>query len=409
MCNIEIDMFPALAGDSFLVTVNSKHRTNILIDCGYPETYRNFLKKEFKRITDNKEAIDLMVISHIDADHISGALDFLNENNSLVGKKEFININEIWHNSLRHVYSKERKEGIIEACDKEILENIKMKGIPIPSDSSERIGRKISAVQGSTLSGLIVKGGYSWNSKANGEAISIENINDACYINETRIVVLSPNNSRLLNLELGWKKDLNRSKKFKGEVTKDEIFDDVFEILLGQSFDERIRKKYSLISGGEDLKSYICEQEELDETPINCSSISFILEYNKKKVLFLGDSNPNDICEKIKELYKWDGRDRIFFDAIKISHHGSSCNTSKKLLEVIDSDKFIISTNGNRKYNHPDMDTIAKIVCRDTENIRELIFNYRNSFEKFNNKKWMSTYKYKIRNVKDNEVQQIYI
>lgn len=409
MSDIKIQMFPALAGDSFIVTTNGKHKTNILIDCGYGETYDDYLKDEFMKMVEEGSTIDLMVITHIDADHISGAIKFLEMNNSLIGKENFIKIDEIWHNSLRHIYLEERYKDTIEKHDEEILKAIKMKGMPIPSDSKERRNKKISAIQGSVLGGLIKKGNYNWNTKSMGKAISIENISEPVSVNEIKLVLLSPNNERLNNLKSEWQNKLIKSKKFKGKITDDEIFDDVFEILLGETFDKKLREKHKLISGKNELSSYCSEEEQIDNTPINCSSISFILEFNDKKVLFLGDSNPDDIYNRIKSIYKWDEKNRIFFNAIKISHHGSKGNTSKKLLQMIDSDKFIISTNGNSKYNHPDIETIAKIVCRESEYTRELIFNYKNIANKFNNEKWMKEYKYSIRTVDYEKVQEIFI
>lgn len=409
MEDIKIEMLPAISGDSFIVTVHANRRINIIIDSGYGETYKEYLKGRITEIRNSGDSISLMVITHIDSDHISGAIKFLEENNSRINSEEFIEIDEIWHNSLRHVYIDDRLDDIIEDNDKIILDYLQMKGMPIPSDSKERRNKKISAIQGSVLGALIRNGFYNWNGKAKGKAICVNNVEQPCYFNELKVFLLSPSLERVDKLREEWEEKLRNNKKFKGKITNNTIFDDVFEMMLGESFDKSIRKRHKLISGYIDLIDYLDEEEEVDEDSINCSSISFILEYKEKRLLFLGDSNPNDIFNKIKELYNWDEKNRIFFDAIKISHHGSRGNTTSKLLTMIDSDKFIISTNGSGRYNHPHYETIAKIVCRDTEYTRELIFNYESIAEKFNNTEWMNKYKYKIKKVSDGKIQEVYI
>lgn len=404
MGDIKLKIMPAKMGDCFLVSILDKQNTNILIDGGYSDTYKNFLKREILEIQKKNEDIDLMVITHIDSDHISGAISFLADNRNIKA-----NIKEIWHNSLRHAYKGERHDSIIESNDLRILESIKMKGMKIPEDSDERKGAEISGIQGTALGAHIRTNNYGWNLAAGGRAICIDEIKEPYRLNEAKIILLSPTRGRLEALGEAWEEELKRNKEFKGRISDDEIFDDVFEILMTQSFSKRIKKKHKLISGYSSLESYLDDEEIVDEKESNCSSISFVLEYKSKKVLFLGDSNPNDIYESLQRVYKCDETNKLYFDAIKISHHGSEGNTTKKLMDMIDSKKFIISTNGRGRHKHPSEKTIAKIVCRETSFTRELIFNYKNVAEKFNNKEWMEKFKYKIKFVEENQIQELEI
>ncbi|WP_076572788.1 hypothetical protein [Salimicrobium salexigens] len=61
MKDVVVKMFPAKNGDCFLVSLGTKNKKHILIDCGYVETYRQFLKKELLKIAAAGEAIDLIV------------------------------------------------------------------------------------------------------------------------------------------------------------------------------------------------------------------------------------------------------------------------------------------------------------------------------------------------------------
>ena len=59
---------------------------------------------------------------------------------------------------------------------------------------------------------------------------------------------------------------------------------------------------------------------------------------------------------------------------MKLSHHGSSHNTSPALIEKLDCRKYVISTNGSI-FHHPDKETIAWVIKRGGDN-SQLIFNY---------------------------------
>ena len=64
-------------GDSFILESESgKNSTTILIDGGPYQTFKNHLKPTLQKLPINGK-IDLVVLSHIDNDHIIGLLDLL--------------------------------------------------------------------------------------------------------------------------------------------------------------------------------------------------------------------------------------------------------------------------------------------------------------------------------------------
>lgn len=404
MYDIKIKMMPASMGDCFLVSTNEEKKTNIIIDMGYGETYRKFLKNELIKINENEESINLMVFTHIDSDHILGGLSFLEANNSSDIK---VNINEIWHNTLRHISKSDVSVEQIEENDKKILNFIKMKGHKLPVDSEDRKNKPISGIQGTSLGAHIKVGNYNWNKATNRKAICTDELEMPYKINDIEIVLLTPNRSRLDELSKAWKKELRENKGFKGNITDRELFDDTFEILMSNSFERRILSRNKLISGSLNLESYLNTEDCIDTKVTNCSSISFVLKYKDKKILFLGDSNPEDVYQSIKDKFNLNGEEKIYFDAIKVSHHGSEGNTTKKLMSLVDSDKFIISTNGRN--GHPSIKTIAQIVCREYFKPRELIFNYKTVADRFESSEYMARCKYIVKYDKTKEIQEICI
>jgi len=117
---------------------------------------------------------------------------------------------------------------------------------------------------------------------------------------------------------------------------------------------------------------------------VNSSSITFIAEYDGKKVLFLADGNPDLIEESLREL-GYSTESPLEVEAIKLSHHGSKHNTTKSLLEILKTDKVIISTNQRGNSRHPHRETIIKVgkYLQRPKNKLELFFNYQINFEEF--------------------------
>ena len=64
------------------------------------------------------------------------------------------------------------------------------------------------------------------------------------------------------------------------------------------------------------------------------------------------------------------------FDVVKVSHHGSIKNTSNELAEIICSERYLISSNGI-KHNHPDPQTLIKLLAANKNFKKQLYFNYR--------------------------------
>ena len=381
--SIKIKIFPALNGDSILLDLSDKL---FLIDGGYVNTFNEFLCSELKKKSEEGKRISHLIVTHIDSDHISGIVRLLEKNTN----NEIISIDNIWHNSYRHI--------------KEFSDNLSLKDYEGKADLSALSSKsyikeviegrhEISAEQGSALSALILKDNYKWNTEFNGKAVSIDNLDIISIDNETTLRILSPNNDKLSKLKKLWNKELY--KKGYNISEDDTNYDDAFEFLLAQEKEKKVLLKKDISGGEMDIAKLSNIEVVEDISATNGSSISFIIEKNDKKLLFLADSHPSMILENLKTHYS-EEEFPIEFDIIKLSHHGSITNTSKELLEIIDSKNYIISSDVS-KFCHPDIETIARIINRKSTFSRNLHFNYPPKFIDEINK----------RNLKDNYLFEI--
>lgn len=383
--SITINVFPALNGDSILVSYGSNEKKHILIDCGYVTTYKSFIKKALVEIVNNGECLEKLIITHIDSDHIWGALSLLKDN-----QKKFIKIKEVWHNTFRHLFNDSEKEEAVSHKNEKIVKKILSRGYL--NNELKEGEKQISAEQGTTLGALLLNGNYSWNSDFNKKAVCIENKRFINVDEDSQIILLSPNTEKLDNLKTLWKSELT---KYDLKYSKEdgELYDDAFEMLLTWVKESQVKNIQAISSNRMQITELLSLVPMEDKTPTNGSSIAFILKIKEKSLLFLADSHPGLI---LKSLVEYQSEGIINFDSIKVSHHGSFNNISPELLKKIDSGIFIFSTNGN-KHNHPDKETIAHIVGRKSEFERKLFFNYKTvNSEYFNNKDWMKAYNYSI-------------
>lgn len=363
--NIHLEVFPASEGDSFLVSFDKSH---ILIDAGVHDTYQNFIKQRLTDLSKDMGKLDLLVITHIDEDHIEGAIQFLSEN-GINNSPMIIPIEQVWHNSYRHLqFTKEKHIGESESeIIKAIISNGKRESEHLNNESKD-----ISAKQGSTFASLLLSGGYSWNKSFQGKAVNVDTM-QSIQFPKFKINLLSPNTKKLDRLARKWEKELYK-KKYNFVFSEDKIFDDAFEfgLLMGSEVEEEVQKP---ISKSSDSFEKLLEDGDVDKSVTNGSSIAFILEIENKKMLFLGDSHSDIVVEQLEKMDK-DQNGRINFDLVKISHHGSSKNTNTKLLELISSSKYVVSTDGS-KHGHPDLSTLAKIVHQSKDKEISIYCNYQ--------------------------------
>lgn len=110
----------------------------------------------------------------------------------------------------------------------------------------------------------------------------------------------------------------------------------------------------------------------------NASSIAFILRCDNFSVLMLGDSYPQNV-EKYLRGKGYSEDHPLEVDYVKVSHHGSKNNTSNSLLDIIQCNNYLISTNGGKnRSNHPDRIAIAHILCHPKRNKDEKVHLYFN-------------------------------
>jgi beta-lactamase superfamily II metal-dependent hydrolase len=114
------------------------------------------------------------------------------------------------------------------------------------------------------------------------------------------------------------------------------------------------------------IEELIGNEFKPDTDPVNGSSIAVLVEFDKVKVLLLADSHPSDIIDSLDALgYNKDRPLPVKF--MQLSHHGSKANTCPKLLEIVQTNCYVITGNGIHN-RHPDKETIVRIITNERRN-----------------------------------------
>jgi beta-lactamase superfamily II metal-dependent hydrolase len=275
------------------------------------------LKIALKNITDSNQKIDLLILTHIDDDHIDGALKWFKEDINAP-----IYINEVWFNSGRLVAKHLSK-----------LANLDL-DITIDINQSN----KTSVDQGVEFGKYIrEKGIWFENVVMQGDLITRWGL---------EFKILSPDKNSLERLLKLWKKsdpDLKTSAK-----------DNDYHISISDH-----------------IKS---DEFNEDDRVANGSSIAFIATWKKQNFLFLGDAHPSVIVDGLK-LFSYGNDNPVSCTITKLSHHGSSGNSSSQLLKCINCSSFVISTDGNN-HGHPHKQMLSRLIHLKPESV--IWFTYGN-------------------------------
>jgi len=381
---IKLKTYKAQEGDAFLLSLGEDF--NILVDMGVSETYEKHIKADLIALSAKGKKIDLLIITHIDNDHINGAVKFINDNGS---NSRIIEVEEIWHNSYRHLQFNKTKTKRLGEDEKNILSEL------ISQNTRSSTDNGISDVgfsEGSTFASLLYKHNYHWNLSSAGMAVCIESM-PVFSKGDLKIRLLSPNKQKLEKLAAKWEDELD-SLLYNFNLSEDTIFDDAFELYV-QNIKDESNITTDCSSSSFDILKLAGHIDEYEYRANNGSSIAFILEFKTKKILLLGDAHENIVYNSLNQL-KSEGYE-LKFDLVKVSHHGSRKNISNRLLKIIDSTIFLISTNGKR-HSHPNLEAIAKIATKETDYKKYIIFNYEISkLAPFKDKELQKKYKYELK------------
>lgn len=319
---LTLEMVPAGRGDCLWIEYGSPpHR--ILIDGGIAGTSAA-LRKRLMSLPEDDRRFELLVVTHIDVDHIAGIVKLLAD------PPQGLAIGDVWFNGRGH------------------LEQDHFLGV--------RDGERLMAV--------LDLGSRPWNQAFGGGAVVVPEPGALPVIElpgDLKLTLLGPSRPRLANLAEHWADELEElGIEPRLLSTEEESGDDVL-----------------LSANSPNVAALAASPFKTDDSVPNGSSIALLAEHAGKRVLLAGDAYAGDVLAAVRTLAEREGERRLAIDALKLSHHGGRKNTSAELLEALACKRFLFSSDGTI-YDHPQPESVARVIVHGrAQGKPELWFNYR--------------------------------
>jgi ribonuclease BN (tRNA processing enzyme) len=298
--------------------------TPILIDGGPSQTYEKNLKPTLDIILPGKK-IDLVILSHMDNDHVLGLLDLFEaiKREKESGGREVLKVAGLWHNSFSDLI---RSNSDTNKLMRSLFSSKQFFAIDNENKITElpALGALKGISEGRDLTNLAQNLNIPINSQLRGELIVTKKDDKVIKLQNLRFYILGPTQKNLEKLRKIWDSWVESHTQV-GVTPKD------YEAL-----------------------------QILDGSITNLSSIMFMVESEGKKLLFTGDGLGRDVLDILSEKKMLNSEGRLHVDILKVPHHGSERNVSEQFFETVTADVYIISANG--RDDNPSFLTLKWII-----------------------------------------------
>jgi hypothetical protein len=356
-----LEALEAREGDALLLHFGKADAPElVVIDGGPTGVYKRTLKKRLEALRASRaqgEAlpIRMVMVSHIDDDHIGGVLAMMEELADLRDQDNEVpyDIVTLWHNSFNDIvgdHGSSEPASIAGAA-----RTAARGGTPAGWAAVGAEGRAIlaSAEQGLNLRNCAKKLSVGFNDGFNGLVMVPKGKKDKRVTlgGGLSLTVLGPIGERVDKLQAAWDKELKQKGLARTAAT-------------------------------------------LRETVTNLSSIIVLAKAGKRSMLLTGDADAKDIVAGLKRA-KLLATGKAHFDILKIPHHGSKRTVTKDFFKEVTADHYVISGNGQQ--DNPEPATLRMIVeARGLDDYTMHFTNKEPRLVKFFKKEQKSGRKFKV-------------
>ena len=315
-----LEALEAKHGDSLLLHYGPLDAPRLIVIDGGPRgVYKGSLRPRLHEIRQNlgggQLEIRMLMVSHIDDDHIAGVLEFVSELRKDLesGKQLPFNVLTLWHNSFDDLIAK------------------------MGAAAAEVLSARFTAQSTADAAAIVasVKQGRQLRLDADALAINMNSgFDDLIQFDKTeralkiggelQFSVLGPRTAELDALKNKWRDELPALLKKHGSTEA-------------------------------------AAAEFLDDSVHNLSSIIVLAQFgtrSPKKMLLTGDARGDFILDSLREA-KMLSNGVLTVDVLKMPHHGSRRNISVDFFKTIQARHYVVSANG--RDDNPDPPTFTDL------------------------------------------------
>lgn len=333
---MKLEVLPAQQGDCLLLHSESDAGPGLVLIDGGPAGVSSdtliprleALRQERRLGNHEPLVIDLVIVSHVDDDHINGVIDLFEKmlERKQAGDAPLFTVKGLWHNSFDRVLGNDETGGLLSATQfgaASVTPLIEEADEGPPTDHAKILA---SVPQGDALRNLAealeipVNGQFGGDlvQTADGEPVTQE-------VAGVEFVVLGPRQPELIELQKEFDKWLKKQPPSE-------------------------RTEGSLLAS-------------LDDTSVaNLSSIVLLAKAGDQTVLLTGDARSDKVMEGLEESRLVHDGEAIDVGVLKMPHHGSIRNLDDKgqFLTTVTSKNYVFSGNG--EHGNPDRETLELLL-----------------------------------------------
>ena len=308
----------------------------ILIDGGAARVWEERLEDRLDALREERVGagdqplpIELLMVSHIDDDHINGVLDLTDHlaEEKRARRPRPYEIGSLWHNSFDDVLGNHPEE-LTRPGTAAVGGASTAEGVPAATLRAHQSALVLASVnQGRKLRDNARFLRLRVNSPGGTDGLILAAEEPVPFGDDLTLRVVGPSRRRLLELQEQWDRFLE--EKGLGRVSPVEAAD------------------FS------------------DRSVFNLASIVVLAEAGGKSMLLTGDARGDDVREGLREAGLWRPGETFHVDLLKLPHHGSDRNVDTDFFRDVTADHYVVSGDG--RHGNPEVATFEMLLTARTD------------------------------------------
>jgi hypothetical protein len=334
MMTFGLEVLRARKGDCLLLHYGTEDAPRLmLIDGGPSDVYGPQLEPRLLELQGDQDTlpIDVVMVSHIDDDHIKGILDLIKAQRPKA-RDLHLNVSSLWFNSFDDLLNS-TPAALGQPATASILAGVNpavtFASITLEGEGQHQTLDVLSSVpQGRSLRDGAEELGWTSNHKFNGGLILATDESKPVKLNNLKITVVGPMQPELLALQEAhdrWVKEHNAGQKKTPEAM---------------------------------LAAFT------DKSVPNLSSIVVLVDVGEgddmKRILLTGDARGDKILEGLALVKALDENGELEVDILKVPHHGSDNNMTTEFFERVKAKHYVFSGDG--EHGNPERATLQMLL-----------------------------------------------
>jgi Metallo-beta-lactamase superfamily len=360
---LSVTALNARQGDALWVRWGDQaDQRQLLVDMGTEGVGRS-LAQRLLTLPEDRRRFELLVVTHVDRDHIGGVLTCLADDDA--PEIPGLAFEDVWFNGWPHLHGGR---------------------VAVPGGPPDRAGPALEPMgpaQGERLAGWLE--GRRWNAAFDGSAVARTPGQAPASVilpGDLVVTVLGPTPERLSQLAPTWRDEVAIALE-RGQLDR-----------VSPGLEPMGPRTPPDLESVADLEDLAASHQAEDGSPANGASIVLLVRHRDRSMLLTGDAFGADVVAGIEAV---SSGSPLALDVVKLPHHGSQYNVTASLVAAVDPAWWLVSSDGTQ-FRHPDPPAIARVLLGSRTRPTQLAFNAPSQFNGWwDNATWQDRFRYQTR------------